>query len=505
MSKRQQTKKSTQPKSSTVRTTKKSYFPSLARYAQLEARANYQWYMPTHIQPLYPAITLRNYTQVSRNQLSAHATYTETDYFREELKEISTLTATGVLKGVFECPADNPYVNNCVLNYIRSRPNSRLAFMFQTQSDDTDATNNYNTPIPDLVTTLAANRALDVITYKTLTLSPSAALALVYQLLASSSAPIRGGFVGLCKYAAAQLDIHIDPKLDWPLKDHGGRSVSVTVLVVETTNPSVLSGIVRGSGLPHFMVTQFPRVAELAGTVFNQNSLDFLNTQNLKRMMSFSNATNTCGRNINIFKRILYEKFTPLYRSKFLVLSGGMLYIHGLRYCSDVDFFVSNYPEHTGPRHMQMDAITERFFLDEITRPEIFDGYMPDKRWKQFWPEWHSQWAGTFGAKSMIECIHNPKYHFYYMGLKFIVLQAEINRRNIRSRPAAVADLLMMQRFLGLDFAIDPIKPEVVRSERRIKRTSQNQFCKTVQYKLWEKYKVRYTADQIAKHLVFEF
>jgi hypothetical protein len=187
-----------------------------------------------------------------------------------------------------------------------------------------------------------------------------------------------------------------------------------------------------------------------------------------------------------------------LEQSKFLLLAGSVLAIHGIRRSSDIDFFISNLPESADTSTIS--KITDIFMKDN-EKLFFFDGYHPKVRWEEFWSDWHKEWAGYFGANSMLECVHNPKYHFYFCGVKCIILQAEIERRNIRSRPAAVVDLIMINRLLNKSIKLKPIKNDTIKNNI-IKNKGKSEFINTMNHWIKKKYDTILTEEELSS-LVF--
>ena len=245
----------------------------------------------------------------------------------------------------------------------------------------------------------------------------------------------------------------------------------------------------------------FMEAIVLTKIYFNKNSIDFLHLQLLDRVIS--SQFRQCKILLNTYINYLYSNIDLFDIDKFLILSGAILFTYGIRRCSDIDFFIGD-----NPSYIRTDNFIEKidnFYLNEKTKFFFTDGYtklIPDLYWKNFWEEWHIEWANLFGAEHISETIFNPEYHYYYMGLKLLYLDADIARRNVRGRPAAVADLIMINRLLGKNININPIPKKTIRYDV-ITEISKNKFINTIKFWLKKKYRVNEKPNNLKKIVKF--
>jgi hypothetical protein len=148
-------------------------------------------------------------------------------------------------------------------------------------------------------------------------------------------------------------------------------------------------------------------------------------------------------------------------------------------------------------------------FINEETKVEEWDAVYPPLKWKDFYEEYHAEWASSVGGKNMLQCMIDPRYHFYYMGLKFITMELEIFRRNTRGRPAAVADMIAIMEYLGYNIDILPIAKKVYikypgQEEAELVIINEEKFIVTVVYKLRLRYGIIKTKSDIKKLIKFE-
>ena len=70
---------------------------------------------------------------------------------------------------------------------------------------------------------------------------------------------------------------------------------------------------------------------------------------------------------------------------------------------------------------------------------------------KSYLNEWFNyEWPNLYGSKNFEETTFNPKFHYYFMGLKLISYKADIIRRVKRNRAMLYTDLIMLNYFNGI-------------------------------------------------------
>ena len=249
------------------------------------------------------------------------------------------------------------------------------------------------------------------------------------------------------------------------------------------------------------IITNPSLLLDTCNMLFNNNSLLFLEEQLLSR---FIKQISTSALKLLLpYKHYLETNIDPRDHDKFMILGGNVLSVYGLRKAEDLDIIISNRnPVFTKNFN---DVIHHDFINPKRTHQE-WDAIHPDLKWKQIYTTFHKEWAASAGASSIIECIHNPKYHFYFLGLKFINLDLEIYRRNIRNRPAAVADLIAINTLLNRNVAINPIsKNYIYIYDDDVKEvfTSNINFIKSINYHLKNKYNIHFSLSKISKLVTF--
>lgn len=381
-------------------------------------------------------------------------------------------------------PKDNIYLNQLVLTYSQCRPNCKILTKFP------------NCNYSDLkIQEILKNRNYMIYAIKKIRLNTKAAHSLIYQMYAYH-------------YKLKKMS-HIEKyceKMGW-IGDNADEYI--TVFLIEQNNKTNISNRSNKKTndekmyIPYcHMSDSFMNTIVLSKIYFNENSIKFLHTQLLDNILS--NRFKKCNILLNSFVNYLFKNIELFDIDKFMVISGSVLYSHGLRQCSDVDFFINDNPKIFKTTNF-VNKI-EKYLLNENTKFFFTDGYtklIPNLYWKDFWIDWHSEWASTFGASNMIETIYDPKFHYYYMGIKYLIIDAEVNRRNLRGRPNALSDLIAYNKLLNKNIKINPVKKETIKDDV-VTKTTESKFLSVLQWSLQYKYQIKMSIDELKKIVKFE-
>ena len=207
-------------------------------------------------------------------------------------------------------------------------------------------------------------------------------------------------------------------------------------------------------------------------------------------------------------------------QSQFMLFSSVVLYLLGHRAMNDVDLYVHTIPQ---------EIVTK---LDEFKENEIFN-FIDFKikntdNWPNYWDTWLDSWAQKCGAKYFEEILGNPKYHFYFLGVKIISLECDVVRRLERGRPRAFADLIALRKRYSYKVNIPSIPnkiqkyiPIVDLKESEIKQlikdggilndknkeicveydSNIDKFIGTIIYALQTRYRMVFTVEEIKREL----
>lgn len=190
--------------------------------------------------------------------------------------------------------------------------------------------------------------------------------------------------------------------------------------------------------------------------IFNSNSINMMNYQRLDRLINFH--CTYCTYIHNTYKNFITKEFTTLDIRRFMIFSMSILYSIGTTITKDLDIII--HPE------VQKTDMTDKIlkycfskdklpFLDSCMRG--YEGWIEGES-KEYLFEWFDkEWPALFGAKNMIDTMFNPKFYYYFHGLKMINIEAEVQRRVKRTRPNGYVDLLALEHFNNITPKLPPL------------------------------------------------
>lgn len=263
-------------------------------------------------------------------------------------------------------------------------------------------------------------------------------------------------------------------------------------------------------------------IQHTTGVFFCSGTLRFTEIQNFDFFLTKENIE---SKNMFLkFRNWVFENVEPNMQSQFMLYSSVVLYLIGHRSMNDIDIYI-----HTIPEELQLKIGT---LLEDDEFGEVFDisikNPIDSKRWPLYWDTWLDIWAQKCGAKYFEEILANPRYHFYFLGIKVISLDCDVIRRLERGRPRAYADLISLRKRYGYRVSIPEVPDkmttyyplsEISDDERRdyiekggilnelqkeiemIIPTDINKFINTIIYALQTRYRMKFTDNEIRKEL----
>ncbi len=259
---------------------------------------------------------------------------------------------------------------------------------------------------------------------------------------------------------------------------------------------------------------QKPISEDIYNPLLGIHSLFFLEHQNLTTYCSekYQNESIALYKELHrIYK--LIQKLSKIQKERILFFSGLLYHFLGAVHTRDIDiFYVSNNINESNKmidKFNLKDTLTElhilyRDDLSEILKLEESKNLPDNIEWKQnFYKNIYPYWGG---AENIYESLINPKYHFYFMGLKCIDIYSNFKKGLSRSQPFQVVDALMLLRNNGLKYYKEYcIKNISIRQGKAIITNDTKdvyQFKKTVikYLKLW--YDIGIQENQLDKFLV---
>jgi endonuclease/exonuclease/phosphatase family metal-dependent hydrolase len=169
----------------------------------------------------------------------------------------------------------------------------------------------------------------------------------------------------------------------------------------------------------------------------HKNTIDFISNQQSWRLLLLEKGQML----FNNFCSIIFT--LPLIeRNKIMLMSSTVLFSYGVRVMNDIDGIIDD--------TINIDTNT----IDKLNKNniDIYYGAIQGNK-NETWENELNNRAKLFGASDYNELIRNPKYHYYFMGIKMLKLDHEIMIRKKRLRPAQMTDLLIINRLLFMNYS----------------------------------------------------
>jgi hypothetical protein len=246
---------------------------------------------------------------------------------------------------------------------------------------------------------------------------------------------------------------------------------------------------------------------ELAQLFCNKNSMRLIYHQRLERILEnkFFYKPQVI---LMTFKNWLYQEVHPLDHIRFMIVSSMILYSLGLRPANDLDMVIHHLPENNIKTKDFMNKV-DKFLEQKDTKFPFADILMKNigkcaNKDNEKLCEWYLEgWPNNFGAIDMEEVILNPKYHYYYFGIKFISIKADLKRRINRTRPASYADLIAFKHFIYNKQLIPHLPKGYWQQQQWYEMTDEyiDTLYSKIQWYLKRRYQINMSKDEI-KELV---
>jgi hypothetical protein len=258
-----------------------------------------------------------------------------------------------------------------------------------------------------------------------------------------------------------------------------------------------------------------------ASLFFSQTTLNFLEKQNFDYFLI--KDLEPSKKMFLKYRKWLNNNVDINNHSQFLLYSSVILYLLGHRSMNDLDLYVHNISKELQEKVNEFTKNSDFNYIDYSIKNT--------EKWPRHWDTWLDEWAQKCGAKYFEEILGNPKYHFYFLGVKIISLECDVQRRLHRCRPRAVADLIALRKRYSYSINIPPINEisqqyisiidkshveidELIKKGGKLNEknkeicieynTDISKFINTIIYALHTRYRMTFTIEEIKRELNME-
>lgn len=378
-------------------------------------------------------------------------------------------------------------INEIMLQYIKCIKNSTVMIVYPSSN------------VTDIFSTTFYEELLkngEIHGIKELDINQRQLKGIIYQVYYDKSGfKMMDGIEGKKKHSVGKGKLYVVFYKANNFEDISGKDAPLKIKLRETLRTS------DDTKLNYFLhcTDNHTQVIELAKLFCNQNSIDLLLHQRIDHIIN--NSYNRSLAMFMTFKNWLYQNVKPIDQMKYMLFSSIVLYSLGTRVINDLDLIIWK------------DNITEPFigknrfsFIDVSIKQE--NNWITPNGISEYLHDWFDiEYPALFGAKDMEDVIFNPRYHYYYFGMKIICLQADIQRRIKRSRPAAYADLIALMLFNNQKIEIPPF-PEGYWKEHvyyEMTNEEKKKIINTIKFYMRKRYHVDMDITEIKKILNIGF
>ena len=230
------------------------------------------------------------------------------------------------------------------------------------------------------------------------------------------------------------------------------KEITFTVLIFKEKNKKLLEEDIKKVPKYENIKVYIPqnkiKKIIVSSIIFSNSSINFLKKFDLKR---FSKDFKKSKKIFMDYHNFLFEKINFSDHYKFMLYSSVILFLFGLREMNDLDIYVDNIEKSKTSNILNL---IENKFLNS----KKYDVSVKNtKYWPKYWNIWLKEWAQLSGTRSFQNIVVQPQYHFYFLGIKIISPEVDLQRRIKRQRPRAFADLIALKENKILSFTMPKI------------------------------------------------
>ncbi len=275
--------------------------------------------------------------------------------------------------------------------------------------------------------------------------------------------------------------------------------------------------------------------------LFNRNSLDFLEKQDLKFYLK--NDNRKYWIKMNSFIESVNEIVSIEKRHRILLYSSTILYFIGHRPNNDFDFMISCKDEENDIHQVlrEYEIRENQNYFDQNSNKDDLKGIYDfsyihtsnNSIRRKYYEDFYDVWAQKYGVSKFETIFANNNHHMYFLGMKSTTIQIDILRRILRNRPRAIADLIALRKRYNIKVDLPEIpefrekfhKVAELNNEEKEKllnnggtlvsdndgekiremvRQSRNDFVSTVKWALEQRYGMDFTISEVMIELGIE-
>jgi len=197
----------------------------------------------------------------------------------------------------------------------------------------------------------------------------------------------------------------------------------------------------RGNDLLHIN-DYFYQTVEYCKMILNDNTIKMLDIQIADSLSNNDRSFGIANVKFQTLRNILYSNMSLMEQDRFITLGGTVLFAYGIRAFNDIDsVLIDTYPN----RSQHLEDLMYNLFYQKKSKLFFLDGGLEDsKSWNNSWIKKDQIIMDYLKINDLNDLVLNPKYHFYFQGVKMVILEYEMIRKIVRNRTEDHVDFLMI-------------------------------------------------------------
>lgn len=249
------------------------------------------------------------------------------------------------------------------------------------------------------------------------------------------------------------------------------ENIELTILVIRKRNihKKYLNKDINEENYCVFIPNTKEQIKNTTSIFFNETTIKFLENQNFEYFLS--KDYDISKKLFLKYKKWLMYNLNFIEQQQFMLYSSVVLFLLGNRNMNDLDLYIHTVEENILEKIKDFDN-KEEYNLDYHAKNT--------STWPLHWNTWLDEWAVKCGAKYFEELLGNPKYYFYFLGVKILSIDCDIVRRIERKRPKAYADLIALNKRYHFNIKYEPIPNKYIKyvSLKNITEQDKNNLLK---------------------------
>lgn len=366
-------------------------------------------YQPYELKPMFIDIGPYEYF---KPLIKLSENFHNTDYFHKLYSSINLQTYNQPLNNILNSKLDIIDIDNIMLQYIKCRPSTFAITIWPIAY-------NYTEQIIDEL-----NKNGNIYYVRNISLTFNGLQNLMFWMYDDLSFHERNEF--------------ISKKMNH-IKASKQENNNISIILFDNINNINIKRNLfnkHGNDVMHIN-DHFYQTVNCCQLLLNQNTIDLLNQQSimLNPMSSIEQATHL---KLQTYKKLLFTNLSQLEIEKIITIDDTILYTYGLRPFTHINALM------TVANNPVLEALIYDNFLNIKSKLQFAKIYIEGYYWKDSQTAKNKQIFDAFGIKSNADLVCNPRFHMYYQGIKFYLLDHEIVRKLYRHNEQDWADFIFM-------------------------------------------------------------